>query len=148
MDPRTQKRLEGFSGVLKSHGIWDESRIITTLESSSVTLGGQLASELFAKAPNIDAVFCNNDDLAAGVLFECQRRNVKVPSEFGICGFNDLEMMSQLNPPVTSIATPRYEIGKQAVRLLLDHIDGQAQSSSKLVDLGFELMVRKSTMRT
>jgi LacI family gluconate utilization system Gnt-I transcriptional repressor len=147
MDPRTQKRLEGFTGVLKSHGIWDESRIITTLESSSVTLGGQLASELFARAPNIDAVFCNNDDLAAGVLFECQRRNVKVPSEFGICGFNDLEMMSQLNPPVTSIATPRYEIGKQAVRLLLDHMDGQTQSSSKLVDLGFELMVRASTMR-
>jgi LacI family gluconate utilization system Gnt-I transcriptional repressor len=147
MDPRAQMRLDGFKQVLKAHGLWDEGRVVTTPMSPSVTLGGQLAGEIIARAPDTDAVFCNADDLAAGFLFECQRRNIKVPEEMGICGFHDLEMASQLVPPITSVATPRYEIGKRAVQLLRQHLDREKPAEPVVVDLGFKLMVRASTQK-
>ena len=57
------------------------------------SLGRELLRDALAKTPNLDAVFCNNDDLALGVLFECNRAFIKVPQTIGIAGFNDLDMM-------------------------------------------------------
>ena len=54
---------------------------VTTPVPTSVTLGGTLFADLLAKAPDTDAVFCANDDLALGALFECMRRHIPVPEQ-------------------------------------------------------------------
>ena len=72
---------------------------MTTPVPTSVTLGGTLLADLLSRAPDIDAVFCVNDDLALGVLFECQRRQISVPEDIAIVGFNDLEFMASAVPP-------------------------------------------------
>ncbi|GGB01224.1 transcriptional regulator [Brucella endophytica] len=146
MDPRTQRRLEGFSQALREAGLFDERLIVTTPRPSTVTLGCALVSELLARAPDADAVFCNNDDLALGVLFECQRRRIAVPDDFGICGFNDLEMMAVANPSITSVRTFREAMGVKAFEMLARGLDGQPVGEA-VVDLGFELMRRQSTRR-
>ncbi|EXL08643.1 LacI family DNA-binding transcriptional regulator [Aquamicrobium defluvii] len=146
MDPRTRRRMQGYSRALEEAGLFDERLIVTTPRSSTVTLGCELLGLLLEKELNADAVFCNNDDLALGVLFECQRRRIAVPSQMGICGFNDLEMMAVANPPVSSIRTFRQEMGEQAIRMLIDRIEGRAVTTP-LLDLGFELMVRQSSQR-
>lgn len=145
MDPRTQRRLEGYSRCLKKEGLFDPRLIVTTTRASTVTLGCELLSELLARAPNAEAVFCNNDDLAVGVLFECMRRNIRVPQDFGICGFNDLEMMAVAAPSITSIRTFRERMGEVAVEMLISKIEGQVVASP-VVDLGYELIERQSTM--
>ncbi|PYE90049.1 LacI family DNA-binding transcriptional regulator [Phyllobacterium leguminum] len=147
MDPRTQRRLEGFSQALREAGLLDERLIVTTPRPSTVTLGSELLGELLARAPDADAVFCNNDDLALGVLFECQRRRIAVPDELGICGFNDLEMMAVANPAITSVRTFREEMGGRAFELLLGSLNG-APVGEGIVDLGFELVRRESTRRS
>lgn len=146
MDPRTQRRLQGFSRALQHAGLFDERLIVTTPRPSTVTLGCELLGELIARAPDADAVFCNNDDLAMGVLFEAQRRRISVPEELGICGFNDLEMMAVANPPLTSVRTFREEMGCKAVEMLCASIEGE-RIDSPVVDLGFELRIRQSTQR-
>ena len=98
----------------------------------------------FGFAKRIDAVFCVNDDLALGVLFECQRRGIPVPDKMAIVGFNDLEFMASTVPPLTSVRTNRYEMGKSAVTMVTAAIDGQ-RPSAPVVDLGFQLMVRESS---
>lgn len=146
MDQRTQRRLDGYSDALRTAGLFDERLIVTTPRASTVTLGCELLAKLLDKDLGADAVFCNNDDLALGVLFECQRRRIDVPHEFGICGFNDLEMMAVANPPITSVRTYRQEMGERAVRMLIDRIEGKPMAQAQ-VDLGFELIARESTRK-
>lgn len=144
MDPRTQRRLDGYAAAVKEAGLFDEGLLITTPRASTVELGCQLLSDLLARTQDVDAIFCNNDDLALGVLFECQRRRIAVPDEIGLCGFNDLEMMAVANPPVTSVRTFRQEMGRRAVEMVLARVAGK-DVPQPVVDLGFELMPRQST---
>src|SRR3981189_63835 len=74
MDPRVQRRFDGYRDAMKAASLFDPNLIITTTVPTTVTLGGTLFADLVARAPDIDAVFCVNDDLALGVLFDSQRR--------------------------------------------------------------------------
>ena len=147
MDPRSQRRLAGYRVAMEGAGLFDPRLVTTTPVPSSVTLGRDLFREALAKAPTLDAVFCNNDDLALGVLFECHRASIAVPKTIGISGFNDLDMMQVAFPSVTSVRTHRYEIGRQAVAMARAVISGIGPDN-RVVDLGFELMRRESTART
>ena len=119
---------------------------MTTTRSSSTSLGAELIATLRAKRPDIEAVFCNNDDMALGVLFGCQHAGLRVPEDLGIIGFNDLEMMAAACPSLTSIRTNRYGIGKTAVDMIRLRLEGQ-EPEKPVVDLGFQLQERQSTAR-
>ncbi|RYG93277.1 LacI family DNA-binding transcriptional regulator [Loktanella sp. IMCC34160] len=146
MDPRTQKRFNGFRQTAMLAGVYSERRVVTTPEASSVTKGAALLSDLLAIAPEVDAVFCNNDDLALGAVFEARRRRLSVPGELGICGFNDLEMMAAAEPPVTSVRTPRLEMGRRAIEAVLTSLAAGTRDTAA-IDLGFEIVARESTAR-
>ncbi|MDN5567349.1 MAG: LacI family DNA-binding transcriptional regulator [Paracoccus sp. (in: a-proteobacteria)] len=147
MDPRSQRRLAGFRDCLIAAGMDADDPVVTTPEPSSVSLGCRLFADLLAARPQTDAVLCNNDDLALGVLFEAQRRNIRVPDRLGICGFNDHEMMSAAEPPLTSVATDRFEMGRAAIHHIRDRLAGKGQPRGYAMDLGYRLMPRASTAR-
>ena len=146
MDPRSQRRLAGYRAAVQAAGFADPRLVITTPVPSSVSLGRELFRDALAKVPSLDAVFCNNDDLALGVLFECHRAAVKVPETIGIAGFNDLDMMQVAFPSITSVKTHRYEIGRRAVAMVRARMTGEVVGEP-VVDLGFELRIRESTAR-
>ncbi|MBZ9707160.1 LacI family DNA-binding transcriptional regulator [Mesorhizobium sp. ESP7-2] len=146
MDPRSQRRLAGYRVAMEKAGLLDPRLITTTPVLSSVSLGRELFRDALAKMPTLDGVFCNNDDIALGVLFECHRASIDVPKTIGIVGFNDLDMMQVAFPSITSIRTYRYEIGRRAVAMALAAISGD-RPEQRVVDLGFELKQRESTAR-
>lgn len=146
MDPRTQRRLEGYRAALTEAGLFDGERVTTTPTPSSVTLGRDLLRDLLARKPDTDAVFCINDDLALGALFECQHAALAVPERIGIAGFNDLEMMAAAWPALTSVRTPRYAIGQRAVEMLRAALAGR-RPTERVLDVGVELQARASTRR-
>lgn len=146
MDPRSERRLAGYRKAMEEAELFDPRLITTTLVPSSVSLGGELLRETLEREPGLDAAFCNNDDLALGVLFECNRASIPVPRRIGICGFNDLDMMQVAYPSITSVRTHRYEIGRLAVEMVLKRLSGE-RDASPVVDLGFELMPRESSAR-
>jgi LacI family transcriptional regulator, gluconate utilization system Gnt-I transcriptional repressor len=146
MDPRAQRRLAGYRDVLAVAGLGSPSLIVTTPQASSASLGGRLMSDLLATAPDVDAVFCNNDDVALGALFECQRRGIKVPTQMGIVGFNDLDVVSVSVPSITSVRIDRYGMGVEAVRMLRAAIAGRRPEPA-VINQGFSLMIRQSTQR-
>src|SRR5512140_3889871 len=129
---------------MKAVSLFDPNLVVTTSVPTTVTLGGTLFADLLARAPDIDAVFCVNDDLALGVLFECQRRRISVPRDLAIVGFNDLEFMASAVPSLSSVRTNRSEMGRSAVTMVTAAIDGN-RPPKPVVDLGFELMVRQSS---
>jgi LacI family gluconate utilization system Gnt-I transcriptional repressor len=147
MDPRSQRRLAGYQHRLEEVGLYDPQLVTTTMTPSSIPLGRQLLAEALRRAPDLDAVFCNNDDLALGVLFECQHAGLRVPQQLGICGFNDLDMMAATWPALTSIATPRYQIGRQAMAMIKARLAGK-DVADPVRDLGFALQIRGSTGRS
>jgi LacI family transcriptional regulator, gluconate utilization system Gnt-I transcriptional repressor len=144
MDPRVQRRFEGYRDALKEAGLFDPKLVTTTPTPTSVTLGGTLFADLLSRAPEIDAVFCVNDDLALGVLFECQRRQIAVPDALAIVGFNDLEYMASAVPPLTSVRTNRYEMGHTAITMLTAALEGRPPAEP-VRDLGYEMMIRPSS---
>ncbi|WP_269434069.1 LacI family DNA-binding transcriptional regulator [Pelagovum pacificum] len=153
---RSTGRLLGFKEALEEAGLLDESLIVSNPdvdsverpgESTTVELGRRLASELLSRHARPDAIFCNNDVLALGVAYECQARNIRIPEEMGVAGFNDLDQMQSVHPPISSLRTHRYEIGRKAVDTVLKLVDG-ATDIPRVVDVGFEVMKRQSTNRS
>jgi LacI family gluconate utilization system Gnt-I transcriptional repressor len=144
MDPRVQRRFDGYRDAMKAASLFDPNLVVTTSVPTTVTLGGTLFADLLARTSDIDAVFCVNDDLALGVLFECQRRQMSVPRDLAIVGFNDLEFAASAVPSLSSVRTNRYEMGRHAVSMAIDAIEGR-RPKEPVIDLGFQLMVSESS---
>ncbi len=144
LDSRTLARARGYRDALLHAGLYESRRELLVPEPSSIALGGVLLGRILHQAPDIDAVFFCNDDLAQGGLYECARRGIKVPDQLAVGGFNDLPASAQTVPALTTVATPRFEIGARSARMLLDLIEGRRISKRRL-DLGFELKPRQST---
>jgi LacI family gluconate utilization system Gnt-I transcriptional repressor len=72
-----------------------------------------------------------------------EAQGIKIPEQVSLIGFNDLPGSAHMVPRLTSIRTPREEVGQRAAQLLLGLLDGNVQQAQ--VDLGFELVVREST---
>jgi LacI family gluconate utilization system Gnt-I transcriptional repressor len=117
-----------------------------TVQQSTVLRGAEMFGAVLARIPDIEAIFCCNDDLALGALFECQRRGIRVPQDLSIVGFNDLEFCASAYPPLTSVATPRYEMARQAAEIVFDIIRGAGKRPKQTrIDLGFRIVARGST---
>ncbi|RKP45060.1 LacI family DNA-binding transcriptional regulator [Pararobbsia silviterrae] len=142
LDPRTMRRRTGFRRALRDAGLDPDLEVLTP-EPSSVGLGTRLLVEMLERAPDCDAIFCNNDDLALGALFECQRLGIRVPDQLAIAGFNDLPSSAWSTPSITTVTTPRYQIGFQAAQMLLQILEGKTPKKNR-IDLGFTLTPRQS----
>lgn len=144
LDPRTLRRVAGYRAALEKQNSEMTPIIVSTPEPSSVGLGCALMADLLAKHPQVDSVVCNNDDIAVGALFECQRRGIPVPRDMGVCGFNDLGVTAHTSPTLTSVRTYRYKIGSAAAGMVIDAASGN-EPENPMVDVGFEIIPRQST---
>jgi LacI family gluconate utilization system Gnt-I transcriptional repressor len=143
LDERTLRRADGYRMAMREAGLADARLELMVAEPSSIALGAHLLETMLAQAPDCEAVFCCNDDLAHGAIYQCQRRGIAVPGRLAVCGFNDLPASAWMTPSLTTIDTPRYRIGFEAARLLLAAIDGATPADTQ-IDLGFTLMARAS----
>ncbi|MDY7578980.1 LacI family DNA-binding transcriptional regulator [Herbaspirillum sp. RTI4] len=144
LDPRVLQRLDGYRTALQEAGLAFPKGEILEAIPSSIGLGVGMLGRIVEQAPECDALFCCNDDLALGVLFEAQRRQIRVPEQLAVAGFNDLAASAWSSPSLTTIATPRYDIGHAAATMLLQKMRGETPPESH-IDLGFSLMAREST---
>jgi LacI family transcriptional regulator len=106
--------------------------------------GGQIAArELLTDHPEITALFCYNDLVAVGALQACAELSRRVPEDLAIAGFDDIPMAALVTPALTTCRVPRYELGEQAMQLLLNRIDGCTEEYTEIV-LHTELVIRAS----
>ena len=100
--------------------------------------------QIIGQTPAIDAVFFCNDDLAQGALLAALRLGIPVPQRIAVAGFNDLTGSDQMVPALTTVRTPRTEMGQAAAEMLLALMRGHTPASAT-VDVGYSLVVRGST---
>ena len=144
LDPRTRRRMDGYRAAMRDAGL--EDHVASSPQPSSVALGAQFFGELIERNPSLEAVFSCNDDLALGVLFECQRRGIRVPEDMAIIGFNDLEVCASAFPSISSVSTPRYTMGERSAEIVGRIIRGDGvRPEPRIIDLGFEVKKRAST---
>lgn len=144
LDPRTMQRLDGWRKTLKAAKLYDKTLTYTNKSPSSMALGGQMLEQILINDPQVDAIFFCNDDLAQGALLAAQGLKIKVPQQLAIVGFNDLTGSDLIGPGLTTIRTPRAEIGQAAAHMLLTLMRHE-EIAKPSVDVGYELMVRGSS---
>lgn len=139
---RARDRRVGYEAALKAARRKVDPRLCieTTLD---IDAGAKAMATLLERRPEVRAVFCSADALAVGALCECQRRGMRVPDDIAIAGFDDIVLAAQMVPSLTTIRVPRYEIGRQAGKLLSDRLAGRAVRR-RIVDAGYELVTRAS----
>ncbi|MEI8157902.1 MAG: LacI family DNA-binding transcriptional regulator [Burkholderiales bacterium] len=144
LDPRTLQRLDGWRKALQTVGLYDATLEWLNPAPSSISLGARMFEQIMGQQPAVDAVFFCNDDLAQGALLAALRLGIAVPQRVAVAGFNDLTGSDQMLPPLTTVRTPRAEIGTAAATMLLSLMRSEAVESP-CVDLGYEMLVRGST---
>jgi LacI family transcriptional regulator len=137
-----RNRLKGYRDSLAQAEVtvdaaWEQ-------HCSPTVEGGQAAAHALLLAhPELTALFCFNDLVAVGALHACVELGRKVPRDLAVAGFDDIPLAALVTPPLTTCLAPRYELGAEAVRLLLNRIRG-SEKSPKEVILQPQLVIRAS----
>jgi DNA-binding LacI/PurR family transcriptional regulator len=108
-----------------------------TLESAR-----KAAHELLTQAPELTAVFCDDDVVAAGAYLAVRGLGLRIPEQLSVVGFDGLDIGRVLDPPLTTIAADAEELGRVAFELLMAQLAGKRPRSRVLA---VELEVRGST---
>ena len=81
--------------------------------------------------------------MAIGAMQQAKRLGLRVPHDISIVGFDDIQFAEYCDPPLTTVSQPRYEIGRQAMIMLLELLKGKdVQAGSRLLDA--KLVIRES----
>ncbi|AER30720.1 LacI family repressor for deo operon, udp, cdd, tsx, nupC, and nupG [Pantoea sp. PA1] len=138
-----QYRLQGYVQALRRSGISVDPTYIVrgdfTFES-----GVDAINQLLALPQPPRALFCHSDIMAIGAISQAKRLGLRIPEDLSVVGFDDIELSRYCEPPLTTVKQPCFEIGCEAVRLLLNELQGNSiHNGSTLLDA--ELVVRGST---
>ena len=136
LDERTIIKQKGYEQAMLDAGLVPYSVMVE--QSSSYSSGIELIRQARREYPQLDGVFCTNDDLAVGAAFECQRLGLKVPDDMAIAGFHGHDIGQVMEPRLASVLTPRERMGSIGAERLLARIRGESVTP-KMLDLGFTL---------
>ena len=142
-DYRAGQRFKGFERALSGLGVARRPPLTRALPSSPA-LGGDMLVEALRLEPPPRAIFYANDDLAVGAILRAGREGIAIPGRVAVAGFNGLNISALVTPRLTTIASPRLDIGRLGAEKLLDAIAARASKARRL-DVGFELVVGEST---
>ena len=141
--PSSRYRGEGYRKALESNGLMYDEGLVKYGDSSHES-GVRLCAELLEMDPRPDALFTGNNLITLGALETIHNLGLSIPQEVGIVGFDDMPWSSSLNPSLTAVRQPAYEIGKRAAELLIHRISEPGRAAISMM-LNTELIVRKSS---
>lgn len=116
-----QQHLQGWYKAMLRHHM-SPNRVINAALPPVFSTGASQLPEFLLAWPELDALVCVSDELACGVLYECQRRRIKVPDELAVVGFGDSDVSKVCQPSLTTMAVPHRKIGLEAGNVLLERI--------------------------
>lgn len=139
-----QKRLSGYSSALKKKGISYDEQLVCY--GGLHEQDGYNAMENMNRLNNLpDAIFAVNDPVAIGAYQKIKELGLKIPDDVAIVGFSNNKIASLVDPPLTTVNQPSYEMGKKAAEILLTLIENKNISDCTPTILKANLVVRGST---
>jgi len=138
----SKKRIEGYRKSLEEHGIPFNKDLVIEGDFSFHD-GARCANELLDNGVEMDAVFCVCDSMAMGCMRALKSRGYKIPDDIAVAGFTNDPAAEFVDPGLTTIAQPSYQIGVEAAALLIKKIKKPATPRQDVM-LETELVVRGS----
>lgn len=141
----SEERVEGVRRAHSAHRLaMGEDDIVHT--GAGLKEGYDAAIGYFRdRADRPTAVTCYNDLVAIGVLRALRELGLRVPDDVSVIGFDDIDIVSYLAVPLTTVRMPRYAIGQRATRLLIETAEADTVPPAQKVMLDAELVIRAST---
>ena len=137
-------RARAFRHAIRDHGLADDPALIVEAGYWSETEGATALRTLLERDIRFTAIVAGNDLIALGCYDVFAELGIRCPADISVVGFNDMPFLDKMNPPLTTVRIPQYEIGGEAARLLLDTID-DPERHARSVLLPPSLVVRAST---
>lgn len=141
-DYRARMRFEGHREVLLAAGL--TAPLLELNQLGSLEAGATGLQRVLEVYPDTRAIHFANDDLATGALLQAQRLGLSIPGDIAIAGFNGLPLGQHVTPRLTTIRSPREDMGRLAAREVLRRLDAKRVTRQQH-DVGFELLVGGST---
>lgn len=141
-NPEAELRYDAYREVLAENNLPFDPDLVAP--GTFVYYSGNDAVKLLLDVRKLkfDALISANDDMLTGVYHEFQHRKIKIPEDIAIAGFDDIEDMKSMIPPMTTVAQPLYELAKKASEALFNLIDEKKEPL--VTTLPAKLVVRQS----
>ncbi|WP_152395950.1 LacI family DNA-binding transcriptional regulator [Paenibacillus guangzhouensis] len=134
-------RVQGYTQALRDHGIKVDLNLIKAGDFSFES--GKEAMQAFLEdQASITAVFCASDEAALGIISTCFEHGISVPAELSVVGYDNSKVSYMSIPPLTTVAQPLYDMGREGCLELIDAVQHKIKIESKVIP--HELVVRKS----
>ncbi|WP_114782514.1 LacI family DNA-binding transcriptional regulator [Botryobacter ruber] len=140
--PTSRARLAGYEMAFRENELVVDEELIKYGDSKHES-GMKLTEELLALPTPPTALFTGNNLITLGALETIHRQGLKIPEEIALVGFDDMYWSISLNPPLTAVKQPGFEMGKRAAELLFQRIKDPSRPTAKVV-FDAKLQVRSS----
>ncbi len=141
----SKARFKGYLNALKKYGINFKPELV---ESGNFTKeeGYAATKKLLEKGEEFTAIFSANDQMAIGAIRALKESGYKIPRDISIVGFDNIEASSIIEPALTTVSQPIYEMGKKAVDIITALISGETIKEKRYM-LKTKLIERQSCIR-
>lgn len=146
----SRQRIAAWKDALHEAGL--EARDTYWVEGNwSSASGAQAIEKLFQQYPEMDAVFAANDQMALSVIQAANHKKLRIPEDIGVVGFDDIPESPYFCPPLSTVQSEQFNVGKMAVEETIKIIESgwqeQEISEPKHIMLTPTLVVRQSSMK-
>lgn len=140
-------RLNGYKQALAEHGLpfKEEHVIIGNLSQEA----GAEAAAVITQLPSLpDGIFAANDNCAVGCILALKQAGIRIPEDIAVAGFNNDPVSKVIEPNLTTINYPGYQMGEVAARQLINHLTGKAAIDvTNAILLKADFIIRESSLR-
>lgn len=137
------ERVNGYLNALKQANLNSREALLARGDFHAPS-GFAATTQLLQQDPRPTALFVCNDMMAIGALQAAAKSGLRVPQDFAIVGFDDIELATYTIPPLTTISQPKQQIGQIAIQLILERISDPSLPPRHTV-LDTELIIRESS---
>jgi len=140
-------RLAGYKQALAEYKIRfkEEYVVISNLGQED---GAKAAEKILQMQPLPDGVFVANDNCAVGCMVALKKAGIRIPQDIAFVGFNNDPVATVVEPNLTTVNYPGYQIGAVAARNLINHLKGAPMYTTDSIILKSELIIRNSSKKS
>lgn len=138
-------RFAGYKQALLEEKILIDNHLIT-FGDDHFNSGMNQTQKLLTLDPGPSAIFCNNDEMAAGAIAAIFEAGLNVPQDISVAGFDNIPLADQIWPPLTTVEQPIFEMAEKATTHLIKMLNGETNFDRQL-KIPTELVIRKSTAK-
>ncbi|MBP5162453.1 MAG: LacI family DNA-binding transcriptional regulator [Spirochaetales bacterium] len=139
------ERKQGFLQAIKDHGLTFNPKNTFFIEDYYFEEGQVVYKRMQRYGSNIDGVFCAAGDIvASGIMLEAKMEHVDIPRDLSIIGYDDVPSSSLIDPPLTSIRQPLFQIGKNGYARMVRFLEGKEEYKPNKLVYEPQLIIRSS----